>query len=342
MRVADGEGGGAVGFEPKLLAPPATIEAVRDQGRFRLRLTMLAFALIYAVIAGRLIMLGFADAEPAGDRVGAEAAISAARPDLVDRNGDILATDIRTASLYAEPRRIIDADGAAIAINSVLPDLSVEWLRNRLDGDAGFVWLEREITPAQQDALHRLGIPGVGFLTENQRFYPGGPVAAHIVGHVNVDNQGIAGIEKFIDDEWLSDLQQFGFATAAAGDMAPVQLSIDLRVQHILRDELTGAMDRYQAIAAAGIILNVHTGEIVAMSSIPDYDPNQPAGALEPDRLNRITAGVYEMGSVFQSADGGDGARFRPRLDRRLFRRHRTDRRRLGSRSTTSTARSGS
>jgi cell division protein FtsI (penicillin-binding protein 3) len=301
MRIADGEGGGAVGFEPKLLAPSATIEAVRDQGRFRLRLTILAFALIYAVIAGRLIMLGFADAEPAGERVGAEAAISAARPDLVDRNGEILATDIRTASLYAEPRRIIDADEAALAINSVLPDLSVDWLRNRLDGDAGFVWLEREITPAQQDALHRLGIPGVGFLTENQRFYPGGAVAAHIVGHVNVDNQGIAGIEKFIDDEWLSDLQQFGFATAAAGDMAPVQLSIDLRVQHILRDELTGAMDRYRAIAAAGIILNVHTGEIVAMSSIPDYDPNQPAGALEPDRLNRITAGVYEMGSVFKA-----------------------------------------
>jgi len=301
MRVVDGDAGGAIGFEPKWLAPPAAAAPARDQGRFRLRLAILLFIAIYAVIAGRLIMLGFEEEAPANFRAGAEAAISAARPDLVDRNGEILATDIRTASLYAEPRRILDANEAAIAVNSVLPDLSADWLRQRLEGDAGFVWLQREITPRQQDALHRLGIPGIGFLTENQRFYPGGPVASHIVGHVNVDNQGIAGIEKYIDDLWLGDLQQFGFANTGVGDLEPVQLSVDLRVQHILRDELVAAVDRYQAIAAAGIILDVHTGEIVAMSSIPDYDPNQPAGALEPDRLNRITGGVYEMGSVFKA-----------------------------------------
>lgn len=294
-----GAGGGTVGFDPKWLAnPPAK---TRDHSRTRIRLTIALFVIIYGVIAGRLIMLGFEDAPVTNNYIGAEAAISAARPDLVDRNGELLATDIRTASLYAEPRRILDVDEAAEAINSVLPHLSVGWLRERLDGDAGFVWLQREITPRQQDAIHRLGIPGVAFLTENQRFYPGGPVASHIVGHVNVDNQGIAGIEKYLDDLWLGDLQQFGFAANNAADFEPVALSVDLRVQHILRDELVAAVERYDAIAAAGVIIDIFTGEVIAMSSIPDYDPNQPAQALEPDRLNRVTAGVYELGSVFKA-----------------------------------------
>lgn len=302
MRVTTSEaGGGVVGFEPQWVAPPPTRTRKRDFTRLRIRLAVLAFIAIYGVIAGRLVMLGFAEQASANYRPGAEAAISAARPDLVDRNGDILATDIRTASLYAEPRRILDVDEAAEAIHSVLPELSIPWLRNRLDGDAGFVWLKREITPRQQDAIHRLGIPGIDFLTENQRFYPGGPVASHIVGHVNVDNQGIAGIEKYIDDQWLGDLQQFGFATGDGAGLEPVALSIDLRVQHILRDELVSAVERFDAEAAAGIVLDIYTGEVVAMSSIPDYDPNQPEQALEPDRLNRVTAGVYELGSVFKA-----------------------------------------
>lgn len=300
MRITSEAGGdGEVGFQPQWLVPSPT--RVRDYTKIRVRLAIVLFILVYGVIAGRLIMLGFEEQAPANYRPGAEAAISAARPDLVDRNGEILAIDIRTASLYAEPRRILDVDEAAEAIHSVLPELSIPWLRGRLEGDAGFAWLQREITPRQQDAIHRLGIPGVGFLTENQRFYPGGPVASHIVGHVNVDNQGIAGIEKYIDDDWLADLQQFGFAAGASSGFEPVELSIDLRVQHILRDELVTAMERYQAVGAAGIVLDIYSGEVLAMSSIPDYDPNQPAQALEPDRLNCVTAGVYELGSVFKA-----------------------------------------
>ena len=301
MSVTTGDGRGSVGFQPHWLVPATSQVRIRDFSKLRIRLAILLFVAVYAVISGRLIMLGFEEEAVSVYRPGAEAAISAARPDLVDRNGDILATDIRTASLYAEPRRILDIDEAAEAINSVLPELSVGWLRERLDGDAGFVWLQREITPRQQDAIHRLGIPGVAFLTENQRFYPGGPVASHIVGHVNVDNQGIAGIEKFVDDDGLADLQQFGFAAGDGIGLEPVALSIDLRVQHILRDELVQGIERYQAIATAGVIIDIHTGEVVAMSSIPDYDPNQPAQALEADRLNRVTAGVYELGSVFKA-----------------------------------------
>lgn len=302
MRVTTEEGGAGSGLEPSwIVARAETKSKVRDYSRIRIRMAIGGFIVLYGIIVGRLIMLGFVEDEPTVYRTSAEAAISAARPDLLDRNGEILGTDIRTASLYGEPRRILDVDEAAEGIHSVLPELSVDWLRQRLTGDGGFVWLMREITPRQQDAVHRLGIPGIGFLMENQRFYPGGPVASHIVGAVNVDNQGIAGIERYIDGQGLSDLQQFGFANGAGLGLEPMRLSIDLRVQHILRDELIGTMERYQAIAAAGVVLDIHTGEVLAMSSVPDYDPNHPAEALEPDRLNRITAGVYELGSVFKT-----------------------------------------
>jgi cell division protein FtsI (penicillin-binding protein 3) len=221
------------------------------------------------------------------------------RPDIVDRNGEILATDIKMASLYAEPRHILDPDEATELLVGVLPDLDAETLRKRLSTDAGFAWIKREITPDEQRRIHALGIPGVGFLTENRRFYPGGPTAAHIVGIVNVDNHGIAGLEKYIDDAWLADLHAAGFARGR--ELEPVRLSVDLRVQHILRDELLAAIERYHGIAASGIVLNVHTGEVLAMVSLPDFDPNNPVEASKPDRLNRMSAGAFELGSVFKS-----------------------------------------
>jgi cell division protein FtsI (penicillin-binding protein 3) len=270
-----------------------------DRSRIRIRLMAVVFTLAFTGMVARLVMLGIADA-PAGSAGGSAAsAVATSRPDLVDRNGEVLAADIKTASLYGEPRNILDPDEAAEAIVTVLPDLDVNWLRKRLSGTAGFAWIKREITPQQQKKIHALGIPGIGFLTENRRFYPGGATAAHVLGAVNVDNQGIAGLEKYIDDKWLAALHAAGFARGEPLD--PVRLSLDISVQHILRDELVQAMERYRAIAAAGIILNVKTGEVIAMASLPDYDPNDPADALKPDRLNRVSAGVFEVGSIFKS-----------------------------------------
>ncbi len=271
----------------------------QDQMRNRIVIAVAGFALAYLVIIGRLVAFGVMEPQHADVFGDPNAAIATSRPDLVDRNGEILATDIKMASLYAEPRNIIDPDEATELITSVLPHLDASSLRKRLAGDAGFVWIEREITPTQRTQIHDLGIPGVGFLSENRRFYPGGPAAAHIVGLVNVDNEGIAGIEKFVDDHWLADLHQAGFARGES--LEPVELSIDLRVQHILRDELLGAIERYRAIAATGIVLDVHTGEVLAMASYPDFDPNDPVDALKPDRLNRTSAGAFEVGSIFKS-----------------------------------------
>ena len=271
----------------------------QDQTRNRIMLAVAAFAIAYLAIIGRLVMFGIMEQAPVGAFNDPNAGVATSRPDLVDRNGEILATDIKMASLYAEPRNILDPDEATELITSVLPDLDATALRKKLSGDAGFVWIKREITPTQRKQIHDLGIPGVGFLSENRRFYPGGPTAAHIVGLVNVDNQGIAGLEKYVDDRWLSDLHQAGFARGE--DLDPVKLSLDLRVQHILRDELTAAIERYQAIAATGIVLNVKTGEVLAMVSLPDFDPNDPVDANKPDRLNRTSAGAFEVGSIFKS-----------------------------------------
>ncbi|MHA1188947.1 MAG: peptidoglycan D,D-transpeptidase FtsI family protein [Alphaproteobacteria bacterium] len=286
--------------EPKPVSSPffsATCEPV-GQSKWRVVLAMGGFGLLFSAVAVRLVMLCVFGDPVSGGR-GAVDTVAAARPDIVDRNGEILATDIRTASLFAEPRRIFDADEAAERLATVLPDLDVRRVRSQLATDAGFAWLKREITPRQRDAIYQLGIPGFGFTMENRRFYPGGPTAAHILGHVNIDNQGIAGIEKHIDTLGLADLHQAGFAMDS--DMAPFALSIDLRVQHAVRDELARAQERYKAIAAIGIVLDVDTGEVIALSSQPDYDPNHPQQSLDKDTLNRATVGVYEMGSTFKT-----------------------------------------
>ena len=265
----------------------------------RVYLAMAAFAFIYLMIGGRLILLAQMDEAPSSAWISAQDSVAASRPDLLDRNGEILATDIKTASLYAEPRRVQDVDESLEGLLSVLPDLDPVVVRRRLESRAGFVWLKRELKPGQADKIHNLGLPGIGFLTESQRFYPGGPTAGHVIGSVNVDNQGLAGIEKYVDDQWLRDLQSLGFASDRP--MEPMRLSVDLRVQHVVRDELVKAMERYRSVAAAGIVLDAKTGEVVAMSLAAGLRSQRPGAGAGKDRLNRATGGVFEMGSVFKA-----------------------------------------
>jgi len=266
------------------------------RSRVRVVMTMAAFFSIYATIGGRLIYLGFQD--PLGDG-GPAARITASRPDIVDRNGSVLATDIKMASLFGEPRRIVDVDETIEKLSTVLPDLDAEQVYKKLKTDAGFVWLKRQLSPRQQNDIMNLGLPGIGFRTENRRFYPAGATTSYIVGLTNIDNQGISGLEKYIDDQGLADLQASGLADPK--DLKPVKLSVDLRVQHIVRDEVLQGMQRYHAIAAGAVVLNVKTGEVVAMASVPDYDPNNPVDVNDKDKLNRMSAGLYEMGSTIKS-----------------------------------------
>jgi cell division protein FtsI (penicillin-binding protein 3) len=269
------------------------------KAKARVGLAIAAFAVVYAIIAVRLVIFAVAPESHVARRAGSQDAVATARPDILDRNGQILATDVRMPSLFGEPRKIIDVDEATELLTAVLPDLDAAEVRERLGSKRGFVWLKREIKPQQQQQVHRLGIPGIGFLPENKRVYPNGAEAAHLIGLVNIDNQGIAGIEKWLDGRGLADLHRAGFASDR--QQSPIELAVDLRVQHALRDELIAAMEKYKAKAAAGLVVDVNTGEIVAMVSEPDYDPNNPREANDPTRINRLTTGVFELGSTFKA-----------------------------------------
>jgi cell division protein FtsI (penicillin-binding protein 3) len=269
------------------------------KARARIGLAILAFAAVYAIIAARLVMFALVSNSHSVHRVVSSDAMATARPDILDRNGEVLATDVRVPSLYAEPRRLIDVDEAVELLTADLPDADATELRERLSSKRGFVWLKRDITPEQQRAIYRQGLPGIGFLNENKRDYPNGAEISHLIGHVNIDNEGIAGIEKWLDGQGLDALHMAGLATDRLQN--PVQLAVDLRVQHALRDELVTARAKFGALAAAGLVLNVRTGEVVALVSEPDYDPNNPHEALDPSRINRLTTGVYEMGSTFKA-----------------------------------------
>jgi cell division protein FtsI (penicillin-binding protein 3) len=269
------------------------------KAKARLGLTVLVFALGYAAIAGRLMMFAAFPDGHLGHRSITQDAVATARPDVLDRNGEILATDVRAPSLFGEPNAIVDVDEATELLTGALPDLNAPEVRKRLASRRRFVWLKRDITPSQRTEIYKLGIPGVGFLPENKRVYPEGAEVSHVVGYVDVDNQGKLGIEKWIDDNGLAALHEAGLASDRSQE--PVQLALDVRVQHALRDELIKAKDKYKTLAAAGLILAVRTGEIVAMVSVPDYDPDNPGGSLDQSRINRLTAGVYEMGSTFKA-----------------------------------------
>ncbi|WP_395665721.1 peptidoglycan D,D-transpeptidase FtsI family protein [Methylocella sp.] len=265
----------------------------------RLKLVACLFVGLYGVIAGRLVYFGLHQEQASVARRGDDV-VAAARPDILDRNGEVLATDIRVMSVFAEPRRIIDKDEAVELLTAVLPDVDAADLRKRLGTRKGFIWVKRAVTPKQQQEVYRLGLPGVGFLPENKRVYPNGPIAAHVLGFANLDGVGVSGLEKYIDGQGLSELSGAGFRLTPDA-LAPITTSLDRRATYAVRDELAKGVAKFKAKAGAAIVLDVNTGEVVALASLPDYDPNTPADALDPQHINRITVGVYEMGSTFKA-----------------------------------------
>jgi len=276
-----------------------------ERSHMRVALVGLVFVGVFGTISAKLLMMAIFGEPPSQEHRVAAASSTAFRPDIVDRNGEILATDIRTVSVFAEPGNIYDKDEAVELLTAVLPELNATELRAKLASrkgrsGAGFVWVKRELTPKQQAEVHRLGIPGIGFLPDHKRVYPNGVAAAHILGATNLDGIGIAGMEKYIDSTGLQALNSFGLVSKQA-DLKPVQLSLDLRAQFAVRDELAWGIDHFKAKAGASMILDVKTGEVIALVSMPDFDPNDPKDALSPDRINRMNVGVYEMGSTFKA-----------------------------------------
>lgn len=209
------------------------------------------------------------------------------RANILDRNGEILATSLHTASLYADPIQVSDPKTAASALVHLLPDVSEKEILARLSLRRRFTWIRRHLTPQQQYAVNRLGIPGLYFQREERRVYPHGHLTAHVVGFTGVDNRGLAGIEKSFDE-----------ALRSRSD--PLKLSMDIRVQHILADEIGKAMMRFRAIGGAGVVMDAVNGEILGLVSLPDFDPSWPGVASADAMFNRATLGIYEMGSTFK------------------------------------------
>lgn len=275
-------------------APPASrprtaLSVALEQARNRLMVTAAVIALAFTTIGLRLVdaTLLREGAEPRQTKAAEAGTLPVGRADIVDRNGNLLATSLATASLYADPKLVIDPREAAKKLVAVLPDLDYADLVQKLSADKRFVWIRRNLPPRQQYLVHRQGIPGVYFEREERRFYPAGNLTAHVVGFTGVDNSGLAGIERFFDKRLRNESQ-------------PLQLSLDLRLQHILKKEIVAAVDEFRAIGAAGMIYDVHNGEVLAMVSLPDFDPHNPDGLSEDTLFNRNTLGVYEMGSTFK------------------------------------------
>ncbi len=267
-----------------------TAKQALETGRTRLLVAGALFSLAFTAIVFRLADLTMI--KPSGEpRLAATTkrvpAYAAGRADIVDRNGVLLATSLNTASLYANPHQILDAREAADKIARALPGLSAAEVLGKLTSDRAFVWIKRHLTPDQQYAVNAAGVPGLYFQNEERRIYPQGNLFAHVLGFAGTDGSGLAGVEKTFDD------------TLRSGT-TPLRLSVDVRVQHILHQELEASYTMFHAKGAAAMVMDVHSGEILALVSLPDFDPNLPRAITPDTAFNRTTLGVYEMGSTFK------------------------------------------
>jgi len=263
-----------------------------ETSRTRLIIAGALMGLAFVVISGRLIEIsGFKAGDARLAHVSAPVRVETSRADIVDRNGVLLATTLKAPSLYADPRTMADAHvdmrGAARKLVQVLPDLNESEVYAKLTSDKSFVWLKRQLTPRQMAQVNALGVPGLDFEDEEKRIYPQGRAFAHVVGYAGVDNKGLAGIERSFDESLRSRHD-------------PLQLSVDLRIQSIFRAEIAKQMTEFRASGASGIVMNVNTGEVLALVSLPDFDPNDPAATPTENLFDRVTLGTYEIGSVFK------------------------------------------
>jgi cell division protein FtsI (penicillin-binding protein 3) len=214
------------------------------------------------------------------------------RREITDRNGMVIATSVATASLVANPTLIRHESETAAALSRIFPDQKAAALLARLkDKHSKFVYIKRHLKPAEQEAVNNLGVPGLFFEPDTRRVYPYGGLFAHAIGYVGVDNQGLAGIEQYYD-RTLSD--------PVRGEK-PLALSLDLRVQAMLREEMQQTIRQFSAIGGVGVVYDVQKGEILGLSSLPEFNPNHPASAVPESRFNRASLGAYEMGSTFKT-----------------------------------------
>ncbi|GAB4163914.1 MAG: penicillin-binding protein 2 [Rickettsiaceae bacterium] len=256
----------------------------------RLNVVIFGFSLIFLVLAVRLLAIA------SSEYINFSKAISRKtihRLDITDRNNNLLAVSLPGASLYANPRRIIDPEDSLKKLLTIIPDLNQKKVLSDLKSDKRFVWVKRDITPLEHEKIYNLGMPGFGFEREQKRIYTYGNLLSHVIGYVGRDMNGLAGVEQFYE-RFLTGQQEIE-DRSDLGDT--LQLSIDVRVQNILSEEIDHAMKKFNAKGAAGIIVDPNNGEILALVSKPDFDPHNPGNSKPNQLFNVATQGVYEMGS---------------------------------------------
>jgi cell division protein FtsI (penicillin-binding protein 3) len=281
----------------------ATQQKLRRRAEARLTVLGLVFLLGFIAIGGKMALLAMR--EPAEPKMAmTDSRIYSQRADIVDRNGMSLATNLITTSLYAQPQMMINPERAAKELVKIFPDLKLKTLLGQFTGKRRFVWVRKKTSPEQQQNVHNIGEPGLLFGPREMRLYPNGALAAHILGGTSFGKEdvraaeliGVAGVEKYFDER-LRDPGQLD---------KPLQLSIDLTAQATTRRVLAGGMKIMKAKGAAAVLMDVHTGEVVSMVSLPDFDPNdrpQPLIKGDPSDsplFNRAAQGVYELGSTFK------------------------------------------
>lgn len=261
-----------------------------SEGAARMRvITVLAgFALSFLIVSGRLLYV--ASNEYISHKQYADRTYKFRR-DIVDRNGNLLAVNLPAASLFANPKRVIDAEGSAEKLLKIFPDLNKDNILKELKSSKTFVWIKRDITPKEQEDIYNLGMPGFDFEREDKRIYTYGNLFSHLIGYVGRDMEGLAGIEKYFEAFLTSQ------DNLENNNRSSLELSIDLRVQSILNEELDNVIKKFSVKRAAGIVVDPNNGEILAIVSKPDFDPHYPGRAKPEQLFNNATQGIYEMGS---------------------------------------------
>ncbi len=276
--------------------PPGESEAAAsarlERARGRLLATGVILLLCFGAVVVRTLDVAVIGAPVATAGAGGAAAFNpAARADIVDRNGVLLASNLPTHALYVESAKIFDRAEAVAALGRIFPDLDLERAASLVASDRKTALLRHNLSPEQAHAINRLGIPGLWLERQEQRFYPQGRLFAHAVGFTDVDNRGLAGVEKAAGEE---------LRRRAATRQGPLALSLDIRIQHVLAEALAETMTAHRALGAAGMVMDVESGELLALVSLPAFDPKGPDRSTKEERFNRATLGTYELGSTFK------------------------------------------
>lgn len=265
--------------------------SIFDLARGRLSFLATVFIVLYVVVAARVVDLSVMQGTllQIKESQAAEKQEVAAplRANIYDRNGFMLATTMKTKSLFVDSTIIQNPQEVLDQLNKIIPDLPQEKTLHLLSSGKRFDWIARDVTPEQQQAIIMMGEPALDFKDETRRVYPQGRLVSHLLGYTDIDGKGLAGLERAYNEELES------------GENV-LNTTLDIRLQHAMNKELENAIHEFKAKSATGVIMNIKTGELLAGGSYPNFDPNKVSDASDNERFNRLTLGVYELGSVFK------------------------------------------